>query len=404
MERTSKKPGRAWIYLFFPFIASLACSISNPPAIPLPSDEDKFATAVAATVQSPSDNQTSPSDSRPRSLYFLGNIVDPTYQVWRIDPLNFNLQQITFETVSVTEYSVSPTDGRVAFVTKNQIFIAGPDGSNPKMIVDGSPVDDASDRYHFQRKISGLAWSPDGSLIAYGQDGINLYQVGAAQTHKIIPNQININEDGKLIPEKLYFPDEFSPSGARLLVNVGYSEGATLAALEISTGKLVTFGSGVVCCQPAWTPDSRAVLVASKEFGLVEPGLWRYDAATGEETIILPSISSEGAYNFVGFPIQLPSGNLQYLYGSTTIFPESAVPLTLVQSDADGITNRAPLRPEVINALEMLWSPQGEAAVIIQYPLGDLTWPPTGPVLMIDIAGSQIRPLAANGYNIQWGP
>ena len=376
---------------------SIACTLSagqlNPPA---GNSQD----------QSPMDEDSGVQSDLllPHSLYFLSAMGLDTYQIWRLERDGSTLSQITFEAAGVDDFAVSPASGNAAYTTANQLVLTAADGSSRKVLLDGGPVDEASENYHYRGKINGLAWSPDGSLLAYGRDGLNFYSPDDDTHYKITTNQIEASSDGALVPRELYFPGVFSPSGTHLLVNVNYLEGGSLAVLEISTGKMIPLGKGIVCCYPAWTQDSNAILVGSASIGMVDPGLWIYNAASGRRKEILPPISPEGTYNFVSYPYQLPSGDLVYLYGSSAIYPDQPVPLSLVRSAGDGISGRTQLRPESLDIYELIWGPSGRMMAAVQAPLGEPGWPLSGPVILIDIEGNPIRPLATSGYHIQWGP
>jgi len=46
------------------------------------------------------------------------------WQVFRTGLDGASIQQLTFEPLNVDAYDVSPTDGALAFVTNNQLFLA----------------------------------------------------------------------------------------------------------------------------------------------------------------------------------------------------------------------------------------------------------------------------------------
>jgi hypothetical protein len=72
---------------------------------------------------------------------------------------------------------------------------------------------------------------------------------------------------------------------AKLLIEMGYFEGSTLAVME--PGKAQPFtrirSDGPVCCMFSWAADGLSVFAANPHYMVGRPGLWRYDAETGEE-------------------------------------------------------------------------------------------------------------------------
>jgi hypothetical protein len=66
--------------------------------------------------------------------------------------------------------------------------------------------------------------------------------------------------------------------------------------------------------------------------------------------------------HFVGWPAQLPSGDLVYFHGERFL-PDVGVPLVMVQSHPDG-SNRVQLRPEVFYPSEALWAQARSLALI----------------------------------------
>jgi hypothetical protein len=388
-------------------LASLACSITGGATSTPDSPEGALETIVAATLVSGGGEAVGPAVETPlpHSLYFLDDSGTGIYQIWRLEADGVTLTQITHEAVSVEDYTVSITDGRVAYVVNNQLFVINPDGSGKNLLVDGGPVVDGSAEYYYRARIYGLAWSPGNNLIAYGQGGISIYSFVEGSSRKVVENEVREMDDGTLLPLSLYFPHSWSADGRWLLVEVGWFEGGTLAIFDPSTSNLIQFQSnGIVCCQPAWSADNTAVLVGSPLIGLTNPGLWRYEAATGVESELIPTTSEDGTLNFVGWPHQRPNGDMLYFYNNTAEVPENETPLLMVISSQDGATGRVQLRPEYFVIYEALWAPDGSLAVLVQPPPGDPSFPRKGPIVLVDIAGNPIRPLVPSGYELQWGP
>lgn len=364
-----------------------------------------LACSIGANDQPPPPVTVQSSPETPSNLYYLSDHNGGLIQIWWLNLENSVPSQITAEPNHVTEFSVSPSDGRTAYVADNQLFLINRNGTNRQLLVDAKNLQDDSEESLFRSIISGLAWSPNGALLAFGLDGLNIYNLADGRTQKLISNEVTRTADGSdILPTALYFPNSWSPDGNMLLAEVGFFEGGSLAIYNLSSGVIQRLGSGIVCCDVAWSPDGGSVLVGSSIFGLLESGLWRYDSTTGNKAELVRTTSADGTLNLVGWPMQLENGDLQYFFANTASLPEFEIPLTLVRTGIDGVSGRIQLRPESWDAFEALWTKDGESVVVVQRPLGETPFPRRGPIVLIAVDGSPLRPLVTSGYAIQWGP
>ena len=391
------------------FLLIILISLSS--ACNLPQGEDVYttpdvmATMVAATAINMIEQTTlqAKGGMLPSPLYFLSDENSESIQLWRLNQDTLAVTRVTDESTDISDYAISPSDGRVAYISNNQLLLADSDGANPTVLIEGDKPSD-TDVYSYQQKIAGLAWSPDGNMLAYGKNGVVLYNIQDDTKQRLIKNELDKTDNGSLLPINLYNPLSWSPDGTKLLVGIGWMEAGTLGVLDPVSGSMVQMGRGVVCCQATWLPDSSGILVSSTVIGMVESGLWRYRADNGEQSVLIPTTSEDNTLNFVGWPFILPNGNLFYFYNNMADFPEEETPLTLVHSAADGVSDRIQLRPETWQIYEALWTPDGSKVIAVQPPLGEQNvYPRRGPIVMIDISGSLVQPLAPSGYNLQWG-
>lgn len=396
-----KPSARITISIILVSLISLACSLTgtqsstveSPPVDTLP----------------PQETQTPPpeADVLPFSLYFLSNMGDGgSYQVWRLEKDGVTQTQVTTEADSVTDFDVSPVDGRVAYIFNNQIFLVNPDGSGRTLLVDGGAVDEEDPDYQFTRRISAVRWSPDGARLAFGRNGINYYDVATGTTGLILPNNLEPLEGIYPYPQALYSPHTWSPDGSRLLVEIDFYEGSTLGVMDGATGGVAKFDGFIACCYPYWAPDSRSVLVGSHWIGITPAGLWRYNALTGEKLELIPSVSPDETLNFVGWPMERPDAILQYFFTNTAAPPTGTPPLTLVRSANDGVSERVQIRQESWEPHEALWAPDGSLVVLVE-PYAQQAQPPLdGTIILIDALHDDepVRPLVVNGYQLRWGP
>jgi WD40 repeat protein len=342
------------------------------------------------------------SQPLPHTLYYLAQDEAGVYQVWHLERDGITQVQVTFELTKVKEYTVSPIDGRAAYIVENQVYIINPDGSGRTLLIDGGALE--SDLDHYINMVSGLSWSPDGNLLAFGQNGINLYSFTDDTSNHVLTSEFEELEGGGVYPQRMYFPESWSPDGKKLLVNVSYLEGGTLGTLDLSTGNAVLFSAGIVCCHAAWSVDSSSVFVGSPWLGMVSSGLWRYDISTGAETALLPTTDEDGTLNFAGWPLQLPTGELMYFFNNTPEIPAEDLPLTLVRTASDGISGRVQVRPEKWVFYEVLWAADGSLfAAVVPY-VAEPAYPQTGTIVLYDTAGGPPVPLVNDGYELNWGP
>jgi WD40 repeat protein len=345
-------------------------------------------------------------DLLPSSLYYLSDLPDGVFQVWRLDESGSFPQQVTDEVEGVSGFDVNRGDGQVAYISQNRLFVVNADGSGRTMLVDGGPVEELSDEYLYTRSLSGVAWAGSGRVIAYGRNGIHLYFIGEQSDFHVVQNVVEEGETGTLFPVGLYTPISWSPDSNVLLVGIGFFEGGTLGVYNLGKNELVRLGGeGIVCCQPAWAPDSSSVLVASPMFGISPSGLWRYNAQTGEETELIHHTSADETLNFVNWPLQLPDGSLQFFFNNLAAFPTAEASLLMVFSGPDGIEGPEMIRSEYWENYEVLWAEDGSLAVAVQPATGvAASWPRTGPILVIPASADPPVPLPANGYSLRWGP
>lgn len=378
-----------------------AGACNYPTATPVTTQE--IVTAVVGTLTAEASRVPQPTaapDILPHSLYFLSER-GGSAQVWRLERDGMTTAQLTDEPSGVDDFDVSPSDGTLAYVSGNQMFVMESDGQ-PTLLLDNHAASVDLPDYYYNQLIKAPRFSSDGSILAYALDGIFFYHLDNGKTEHILPNELDTRDDGSVLAKELYIPLEWSPDGAQLLIDIAHGEGSLLAVLHPGGDPLLTRlqANGSFCCQVAWAPDSRSVLVASPYLGLVDSGFWRYDARTGGETTLIDSFS-EGLYNFAGWPLQLDDGNLIYFYTSSTEIPEGDVGFFVVRSTADAVSNRNQLRPESFNLHEALWSEDGSLVLVVQNsPDGGRN----GPVVLVYSDGRPLQGLLDDARQLKWGP
>lgn len=407
-------------------IAGLACDLPLPlPQVPPaggtvtpPFSPDQVGTAVAMTLtaaapEDPEPSATAASPSTPggaallpRSFYYLGSDNAGLIQVFRIETDGVTRRQITSEPVGVNEYDVSRVDGSVAYVANNQLLLIDADGSNRRIIADGGDVDPNNP---FINTISSPVFSPDGQTLAYGHRGLRLYSFATGDSDLILENQIDDVGSGLFVPRELYSPERYSPDGTKLLITLGYYEGASSAIYDPGTNALVRLVGGegaLICCDDTeWSADGSSVYAANPTMGMFSSGLWRVDAATGEVTTLLPGDAGGGDFNVADEAYLAPDGQLYFLFAKVPA-PEGIImrsPLQIVRSAPDAVTGRTVLRSETFSLLnEALWAPDASFLVAVLAPSPEVYQGGQAEIIYLDGRPSVV--LAPSAQQMKWGP
>lgn len=415
-------------------ITILACAVPIPPiglptqnsgtAIPPASpDPNKVGTAVAmtltaqvpgpgpieegATATAPvSEDPESPTDTLPRSLYFIAPDSAGAAQVFRLETDGTTQFQVTSEAEGVTDYDVSFADGSVAYVANNQLLYVNPDGSERRILVDGGAVDSNNP---FISTISSPVFSLDGKTLAYGYKGLQFYSFATGESQLAIENQIDDVGGGLFVPRELYAPERYSPDGTKLLITLGYYEGASSAIYYPATDALVRLEGGegaLICCEEVeWSADSASFYSASSTSGMFSSGLWKVDAATGEVSMLIPGDAGSGNFNAAKEAYLAPDGQLYFFFGS---FPNTEgmfnrAPLQLVRSAQDGVTGRTVLSSEDFELLnEALWAPDAGFVVAAVAPAIEIYQGGEAKIVYVD--GTPSAALLPFAQQMKWGP
>ncbi len=392
-------------------IAALACA--NP--LPVVPAQPNVETVVAATFQAltaaapalaTATLAPEPASLLPHSLYFLNNDNAGLVQIYRLDREGEAVSQVTFEPARVDDYDVSLVDGSVVYVSNNQMFMVDASGANRRKLLEGGTIDENNP---FLTRLSNPVLSPDGQTIAYGYKGLNFYSTATGQSNRVLEDQINVSE-GYSFPGELYWPEKYIADGSKLIITLGYMEGASAAIYYPNGNALVRLKGGegaMICCgNTQLTADGSAFYSASASIGMFNSGLWRVDSSTGAVTTIINGDAGNGTFNFASAPHPAPDGQLYYFYANQPGLDEfgSSPPLQLVRSALDGVTGRTVLRPETYaNINEALWAPDASFVIIAEPPIQDVYYGGI-PVLVYTDAQKGTIPLAEFAMDMKWGP
>ena len=399
------------------FALSLAACAGNPTsATEAPSSADQVATVVASTMQAltpnspaspnpPTGDTPQPSGLLPHSLYFLTNDNAGIAQVYRLETDGKTITQITAEPAKVDSYDVSLVDGSVVYVSNNQILLSDADGSGRRMLIDGGPQDELNP---FVNAVRLPVFSPNGETIAYGYKGLNLYAMDTGISNLVLEDELDDLGNGAIFPREMFWPNKYSPDGTKLLITLGYYEGASAAVYYPAASSLVRLNGGegaLICCDATqWTADGSAFYSASPSAGMFNSGLWRVDASNGNVTTLFTSNYETSSFNYASEPFLAPDGLLYFFFASANSEFNARTPLQLVRAAADGVTDRTVLRPESFQVMnEALWSPDASFVVAAMAPSDQIYFGGTLELFYTDAQKSKIT-LVPFGQQLRWGP
>ena len=383
-----------------------------PSTEPATATAEPISTPTPAPTQAPTQAPTAIPGVLPAPVYYLGNKGDFD-QIWRVEVDGKTVVQVTHEITTVTDFDVSPVDGKLVYISNNDLIVAGSDGNNRNMIIDGPPRPTAEDPNRINLEMRQVYWSPDGKRIAYGLGGVNLIDATGGTPFMLkqsdpIPQPPDYQSDG---PVKLYWPLNWSPDGKRILANFAYfPEAGGLSVLTIADKKTVDVVSteGYVCCAPTWSSDGQSVYYANPAPGMISPGLWRADVNTGESTTLIEG-NAKTEWHLAGYAHQAHDGTLYYFYGVQPIDPNgvfaSAMPMTMYRAQADGVSGMKQLRNDAHLIGEVTWVPDGSGALIVDAAAAVQAqrYPVTGTLVYLKADGSPAIQLPAEGHMPRWG-
>ena len=395
-------------------LAVMACASPLTGGTAEPSSPDQLATIVASTMQAltseaPAEATPEPEEPvtlLPHTLYYLGNDGANLSQIFRMEKDGLTVRQLTFEPDSVGSYGISPVDGSVAYVANNQMILIQADGSGRRVLVDGGPMDENNP---FLTSINSPVFSPNGKSIAYGKGGLNFYSLETGVSNLVIENQLDDLGNGFVVPRELYWPEKYSPDGEKLLITLGYYEGASSAIYYPNGNALVRLnndeGASICCDDPNWSSDSSALYSAYPYMGMFMPGMWKVDASNGNVTTLLPGDAGNGAFNIPSDAYLAPDGQLYYFFANVITDQGfvSRAPVQLVRSAPDGVSGRTILRPETFEFLnEALWSPEADFVLAAFAPNDNIYVGGRVEILYLD--GRPNVTLIPFAQRLKWGP
>jgi hypothetical protein len=170
---------------------------------------------------------------------------------------------------------------------------------------------------------------------------------------------------------------------------------------------MIIFPEGLTCCNPSWTADSQAIYFSNDSVGLVVPGLWRVNAATGQTETLIGTPQDGTHFLLVAYARMLSDGKLYYFFSDAPLDPTMGMVAwpathTLSRSALDGVTDRTALRSDTLKLVEALWAPDGRGAAVVGYTENAAVYG-QGPLMWADSANGPLVDLHASGAMLRWG-
>ncbi len=346
---------------------TLACGSSNTASSPSNVETVVAATFQALTASAPAALPSS-GGLLPHGLHFLNNDSAGLAQAYRLEKDGKTVTQITTETAKVEYYDVSMKDGSVAYVSGNQLLLVNADGSARRVLVNGGEINPNNS---YTDSIRNPVFSPNNETIAYAHKGLNFYSLVTNQSNRVLEDAIDDMGDGLFLPREMFSPEQYTADGGKLVITLGYYEGASAAIYYPSSNALVRLNGGngaLICCgETQWAADGSMFYAASPTSGMFSAGLWRVDATTGNVTTLLSGNYDVNPADVADNPFLAPDGNLYFFYSSVPNAGEfiNRPKLQLARSKMDGVTDRIILRPETYeNMNESLWAPDASFVIV----------------------------------------
>jgi hypothetical protein len=224
-------------------LLSSACGVTVE-TVELPTPIPATVTPIRTPVPTLTSSPTSAAPSR-TGIVFVSDS-DGDREIFVIDPVSSELQQLTDNSVDDNYPAWSPDGGQIAWVAGNDIWVMNADGSSPMRLTDDAAQD------------FDPAWSPDGLQIAYASDrngdaDIWLMDSGGGNAQVIIQNADATDR-----------APSFSPDSESLVYMSDVSGGRELYVYNLSDGGTVRLtDNGVYDGLPDWQSDGPLIVFAT---------------------------------------------------------------------------------------------------------------------------------------------
>lgn len=396
-------------------------STSTATTVPAPAEETTVpptqppptSPPVATETPTPTPTATAtpePVVLLPAPLYFLSD-----GQIQRLETDGRTLTQLTQEQAPIRDFDVSPVDAHLVYVSGNSLIEADPQYGTRVVKVERAPVAADNSEAYITQRISDPHFSPDGSQIAFGLDGVNRIESGEhTDFTTLLPSDLYPDPNNPPRSSVRFFtPGVWSPNGERLLVRFSYwPEAGGLAVLDLTDNSLVDLTSddpnAVLCCDWAWSRDGETGFIASDLLAYGTPGLARVDAASGTvNTLVrgvpLGEMGADNPLRLFRSPYPASEGTL-LAFASVQEDMDQPTRYRMQQVDPESGELLALREEDYETPGDILWARDGSGAVLVDRRSSGPTAPAAGPLVWLAVDGSPAPELPATGDHLHWGP
>lgn len=373
--------------------------------LPAPQETTLTSTVTPTLVSTPTPYSTPVGINLPMSVY----IFSPDHQsVWRLDPGDSEAVQISPPDLRITSFHIWSGDGRIAYGTEDgQLYTVMP-GQEPRLIYDARDLTD------LPLWINSVAWSPDGTRLAYGVHlssegfisdetidqlaGIWLITMEDGSQIQLMRNKY-LAEDDDINLLRVFSNPFWSPDGTGLLLTAYYWEWVDTHMLDSVApdpgqanlydlpGDLWTTGS--------WSNDGQSILLSGTGYARYSD-LIQVDRRTMEaETLIVGEL--EGL--FISNAHEINTG---VAFLASIDFQGARLYLGHQTEQGFRYEPAGPEPPLCKNPIEITWDPTGKfAALSCHEEVYIITLDGTMEINLAPYLGS----LAGEPYlKVLWGP
>lgn len=374
---------------------------TEAPTIEMPTVTPQATATPEATVATVTEEPTGlptvvPTETAnilPAPLYFIND----ENQIARFEPDARTITPITSEEVSVFDFTISPLDGSLVYLTigddgvTTTVVRSDALGKNRVELAQGIVRSAAISYFGDTVEIGVLddGAESNGSTLEAGVWSIPI--TGGEPRLLEASTDPQTDDAGEVVPGTHYLPVAWSPSGEQLLLRTTLNYGPDGPGGDIGTVGLALYdrqenavrellpkGEPPLCAIPAWDSQSVSVYCAAPFYlGDETPALWSLAVVTGAREPLIPLRDGE-QINLVSSVRELSDG-LYMLTATTTLDGGTTPEFTAQRTALDGRSEQQVLIQEPLTlGGDALWANDASGVVLVLANDGEseLVWQP----------------------------